>query len=261
MSCVNTEWCYTAKEILLHGDPAYTRDKAVTEILGKQTSVDMNYPILTQANRELGYKFMFAEAHWILSGDNRVQNIAHYSRMIKDFSDDGVTFFGAYGPKIVSQLGHVVKALQDDDETRQAVINIWRESPPPSKDIPCTISLQFLVRYNQLHIIDTMRSSDIWLGWPYDIFNMSMVARYVLSYLKEIDREVWDQVTLGKLYLNAGSMHLYNTEEQKLAFLLEDGFQPSKSTVKVPIFNNRAECLAYLLGGMAGGRAYFDTEA
>lgn len=167
----------------------------------------MTQPVMCVKERKLGYKFMAAEAAWILSGDNRVKTIEPYSKQIKDFSDDGVLFFGSYGPKIRDQLRYVVAQLAKDPDTRQAVINIWRENPPITKDVPCTISVQFLIRDGKLHVIDTMRSSDLWLGWPYDIFNFSMLARAVILYLRNTTGRRYE---LGNLYLNAGSAHIYS---------------------------------------------------
>ena len=64
----------------------------------------MNYPIVLSKARSLGYKFMVAEAFWILSGRNDVEFMDKFSNKIKDFSDDGIFFNGAYGPKIIDQL-------------------------------------------------------------------------------------------------------------------------------------------------------------
>ena len=73
-----------------------------------------------------------------------------------------------------------------------------------------------MIRNNRLHCFDTMRSSDIWLGWPYDVFNMSMISRYVLLYLKSIDEIAIDHdIELGNLYLTAGSLHLYEKNVKK----------------------------------------------
>jgi thymidylate synthase len=52
-----------------------------------------------------------------------------------------------------------------------------------------------------------MRSSDIWLGWPYDVFTFSMVGAAVAIAL----RKAGCAVELGDLVLNAGSSHVYET--------------------------------------------------
>ena len=205
MLSTNAVWLSALKTCLYDGEIVAPRGKRIKELLGYQTRIDMNLPCVTIPNRKLGYKFMAAEAAWILSGDNRVETIAPYSKAIANFSDDGYFFHGAYGPMIRDQLHFVADALNQDKDSRQAVLTIWRPNPRPSKDIPCTVSIQFLIRDDKLHVIDTMRSSDLWLGWPYDVFNFSMLARYLLCLLDY-------DIELGELVLQAGSMHLY--EEQ-----------------------------------------------
>lgn len=202
---VNDVWIETLKQVLNHGELTSPRRK-VTKELAKTTVTNMNYPILTIKNRELGYKFMAAEAYWILSGDNRVETIKPYSKMIENFSDDGVTFFGAYGPKFVDQSSYVVNTLREDPDSRQAVINIWREKPGKTKDVPCTLNLQWTIRNNRLDCHANMRSSDLWLGWPYDTFNFSMLSRYILHQLDVLHYD------LGYLYLHSSCMHLYKTD-------------------------------------------------
>jgi thymidylate synthase len=54
---------------------------------------------------------------------------------ITRFSDDGITFFGAYGPKIITQTSYIVNTLCNDQDSRQAVLSIWRENPKSSADI------------------------------------------------------------------------------------------------------------------------------
>tara|TARA_B100001027_G_C16241185_1_gene319513 strand:- start:60 stop:839 length:780 start_codon:yes stop_codon:yes gene_type:complete len=219
MQSVNEVWLTMCKDIINHGVDIFPRGIPAKELRAYQTVVDMSRPILSIKARELGYKFMAAEAYWILQGDNRVESIAPYSKMISEFSDDGVTFFGAYGPKVIDQLAYVAACLKKDADSRQACINIWREKPGQTKDVPCTMSLQFIVRENVLHCIDTMRSSDVWLGWPYDVFNMSMITRYVALYLNEMGGMLYD---VGNLYLTAGSQHIYQRDLPRIKQIFDD---------------------------------------
>lgn len=213
------EWQMLLGWVLDHGEKISPRGKTTLEIPAFQSSVDMKRPIVTVLQRDLGYRFMAAEAYWILSGDQRVENIDPYSKAIAQFSDNGYVFQGAYGPKVVEQLRYVVDTLAHDPSSRQAVINIWRESPRPSKDTPCTLSLQFLMRNMKMDCIASMRSSDSWLGWPYDVFNFTMITTMVcLMLLNEVnakDRIVgatWEGLDVGTLFLTAGSQHLYKPQ-------------------------------------------------
>lgn len=203
-------WLNAINDILANGDLVSPRGKLTKEIPQRTIEVDMRKPVLRVPDRSLSYKFMVAEAFWILSGDDRVETIAPYNSRIADFSDDGERFFGAYGPKIVAQLPYIIEKLQADEDSRQAGLTIWRECPPQTKDVPCTVAVFFNVRGGKLNAHVFMRSSDVWLGVPYDVFNFSMLSHLVCGLLNE-HRLTADAVSPGRLFLTAASSHLYET--------------------------------------------------
>jgi thymidylate synthase len=246
--------------ILQSGYPSSPRGKPILERLATQLQVDMEYPVLNVAARKLGYKFMAAEAFWILTGDNRVETIAPYSKAIAGFSDNGTTFDGAYGPMVASQLDYVVQTLVKDNDSRQAVMTIWRPNPAPSKDIPCTVAVQFFIRDGFLHCIDTMRSSDIWLGVPYDVFNFSSLAMQVALAL----REHGVHVQLGVLTLQAGSQHLYEVNKDAAQLVLDDDAPAfaENTPLSVGLFASQAHHLSWLnkLRQVGVNRFYDDQQ-
>lgn len=209
-------WVHTLSEIIERGSPVVPRGQPTLEVVGHRVVMNMSDPVVTIAARRMGYRFMCASAAWILSGDNRVETIAPFSKTVQNFSDDGVTFFGAYGPKIRGQLDYVISNLRNDQQSRQAVINIWRENPPKVKDVPCTISHQFLIREGELDVVTTMRSNDIWLGFVYDVFDVAMLAGYVMLELGD------HTLRLGRLYHQAGSRHLYDRDRDGADRCLND---------------------------------------
>lgn len=211
---------------LLQQQPSVSpRGMKIREFLAFQSIIDASNPVITVVGRKISEKFRYAEAAWILSGDNRLSSIGPFAKKIKEFSDDGERFFGAYGPKVVDQLSYVAQKLSQDIDTRQAVMNIWRENPGLTKDVPCTLSLQFLARNGQLNCVATMRSSDAWLGWPYDIFNFSMVTWAVCLHVRKLTATmVKGEVKLnpGVLILTAGSQHLYERDVDNAKGVLEN---------------------------------------
>ena len=208
MLLTNIAYKQILKEIIEEGRDEKCRGHLIKELVNYSSSISMKYPLTTLSNRKMGYMFALAEASHIISGSNLVDNLRPFSKIIDSFSDDKVFFFGAYGPKIIDQIEYIGRCFKADISSRQAVINIWREKPAISKDIPCTLSLQYLIRDNKLICIDTMRSSDAWLGIPYDWFSLSMVSIYIAIYLRCTIPELKD-LQIGDLYLNAGSQHLY----------------------------------------------------
>jgi thymidylate synthase len=203
------------------------RGMQTREILGTQLRIMMDYPVITFKRRALNYKFMAAEAYWIITGDNSVAGIAPYNKNISSFSNNGVTFDGAYGPEFIRQLHYVVSKLAFEPDTRQAVLTTWKSNPGPSKDIPCTVSMQFLIRRSplvpedtEIHTVVNMRSSDIWLGVPYDIFNFTMMTAYVAATAVRVGNI--KPPRLGTLFLNIGSSHLYASHLAQSTELLNE---------------------------------------
>ncbi len=240
-----TGWVRDLKHIYTRGLVTAPRGIETREVLGFQSIIDMKRPIINVPVRDLGFKFMAAEAAWILGGDNRVSSIAPYSKQISKFSDDGVTFFGAYGPRILDQLQQIVLKLVNDPSSRQAVLTIWRPNPPGSKDIPCTVAIQWLIRDGKLHCIDSMRSSDIWLGHPYDVFNFSMVSLALLIRLRNFGLTV----ELGDLNLVAGSKHLYQTDfngAQQVFDSVSQGGLPEDIVINPSIFETQDDLVERL---------------
>lgn len=207
---ISVVWLEAIKDILAHGDCVAPRGKMTREIPQRTITVDMQRPVLCVPDRSLSYKFMAAEAYWILSGDDRVETIAPYNTRISEFSDDGERFFGAYGPKISAQLPYIIEKLLADEDSRQAGLTIWRECPPQTKDVPCTVAIFFNIRQRKLNCNVFMRSSDVWLGVPYDVFNFSMLSHLVCGLINE-HRLSSDSIQPGKLFLTAASSHLYET--------------------------------------------------
>ena len=160
--------------------------------------------ILVHPVRKLNYRFMVAEWTWYMRGWNDLRELARFNPNMTAFSDDGLTLTGAYGPGLAPQWPYLFAVLMNDPHTRQAVASIWKPCPLPSKDIPCTLSFQFLIRDNKLNLIVTMRSSDVWLGLPYDMFSFSQMQNAVAAKLK---------IPRGWIQFNLGSSHLYEENE------------------------------------------------
>lgn len=189
---------------LYNSDEVNPRGMKCREQIGVTLRVtDAHCNIFEHPARKLNYKFMVAEWLWIWFGKEDVASIAQYNKEIAKFSDNGQTFDGAYGPRVSGQWPFVVSSLRRDMDTRQAVISIFQARRPEdqSKDVPCTLTVQFLYRYNRLNAIVCMRSSDVWLGLPYDFFNFSMLLNILAGQLG---------VPVGSMIMHLGSSHLYD---------------------------------------------------
>lgn len=196
-------WFELLRRLHTYGLPVAPRGQETHELVGIQLRVnDMSKNILVHPARNLSYRFMIAEWLWMAAGRNDVASITKYNKRIAEFSDDGRTFAGAYGPRLLPQIPWILEQLTKPG-SRQAVVQIWTPCPLPSRDIPCTLNWQLIARNGALHAVVNMRSSDVHLGLPYDFFNFSQMTSSIAGTLG-LDR--------GAMTFNLGSSHLYDCD-------------------------------------------------
>jgi thymidylate synthase len=226
---IHLVWKQLLSDLLVNGEDVAPRGKPTKEIIGHQLVLeDLRDNIIGVPERKLNYRFMVAEWLWIIAGRNDVAALTMFNPKMLAFSDDGQTLAGAYGPRIFTQLQYVIETLRADPDSRQAVIVIWKPTPAPSKDIPCTLTLQFLNRFGQLHVVVNMRSSDAWLGIPYDIFSFSQITNCLAGELG---------LQTGSLILNMGSSHLYqeNWDAARAILALDETTADQHTTFRSPL--------------------------
>ncbi|MET3896982.1 thymidylate synthase [Devosia sp. UYZn731] len=169
------------------------------------------------------------ELLWYLSASNDLEQIQYYISGYEEFSDDEKTLNGAYGPRIFSparaqgaessddQWQRVIKTLREREGSRNAIIQIYANSDGEkgSKDIPCTCTLHFVIRNKMLHLHVHMRSNDVVLGFPHDIFAFTMMQEIAA---RELELEV------GRYQHSVGSLHLYDDSEDIPAKTMAQAF-------------------------------------
>jgi hypothetical protein len=151
--------------------------------------------------RKLNLAVASAEFIQLLGGYSDVHQLTAIQPRFLEFTDAG-RLRGAYGPRLRTQLRQVVRLLQRDPASRQAVVNLWRhdELETSSSDVPCTLSLGFTIRDDVLDARVTMRSSDLWLGIPYDFAQFTALQRTLAAVLN---------VGVGSYTHTSWSLHLY----------------------------------------------------
>lgn len=159
--------------------------------------------------RALNPLFMIGEFLWIFAGRNDVEFISMFNKKMRDYSDDGVTLHGAYGSRLydfrgVNQLQYCIDKLRNDPDTRQACISIFdpaRDCSIVTKDFPCNHYLKFTRRDDRLDLTVYVRSQDIILGFPYDVFHWTILQQLMSQMLG---------IKCGTYYHIMDSAHLYS---------------------------------------------------
>jgi thymidylate synthase len=176
------------------------------------------------------------ELLWYLSKRNRLDFIQYYVPAYKKESEDKVTVRGGYGPRMFAmrrvhnQVENVLALLRSKPTSRRAVIQLFDAADIAQKyqEIPCTCTLQFLIRRDRLDLIAHMRSNDAYVGLPHDVFAFTMIQEILAVSLG---------VELGTYRHLIGSLHLYDKDRKKARMYLNEGLQSHVPMPKMPSIN------------------------
>lgn len=128
--------------------------------------------VLFGSGRDANPFFHMIEALWMLAGRNDIKHLEYYNSRVKDFSDDGETWYGAYGARwrhpthfryhcglptnpdfTKDQIERTIRLLKSNPNNRRIVITMWLptdyervESMPDCKDVPCNTEVMFRCR-------------------------------------------------------------------------------------------------------------------
>lgn len=210
-------WYNKLKERAVKGELMFTsRDgEVVDEAINAVTVIeDPTRCIMTNRVRKMPMRYAIGEMLWYASGSPKLKEIRKYTSAWDRMSDDGEKVNSNYGWCIKEKFGfdqyeYVKKLLSVDADTRQAVIHIKEPRNTlenPTKDLNCTVCLQFFVRERKLYMTTYMRSNDLWMGFPYDVFQFTALQVLLSMELG------WE---LGTYTHIAGSLHLYLRDYKK----------------------------------------------
>jgi len=203
------------------------RGQKIREKLGVSFTIENpRHRIPYVAGRKFSVTYMVAELLWYLSANNKTEWISKYSAFWKDISDDGVTANSAYGARLFApnekiangrftQWQYVVNELRRDPDSRRAVMHLRMPADgiDAKLDVPCTLTLQFFIRDNELHMIVNMRSSDLIFGIAYDIPAFTFFQEILAGQLG---------VELGSYTHMSNSLHIYERHFEMVETILSE---------------------------------------
>lgn len=228
----------------------------VNEILAQTFALDNpRSRLLALSARDANYGFAVGEFFWYWLGKQDLESMLYYNKRMGNFSDDGFTLNSAYGYRTRQQKfevgrvdgpGHMVsnqttqwaavkKTLLEDPDSRRAILIVGVPGDytvgayKPSKDLPCTLSLQFFIRDNRLFLHTTMRSNDVVWGLTYDLFSFTLLQECMML---ELQAAGMTKLKLGAYYHTAGSLHIYEHHFKMASEIVKEylsqGFVPAK---------------------------------
>ncbi|MHB8482189.1 MAG: thymidylate synthase [Nitrospiria bacterium] len=233
----------TLDDLLHHVIPKLLKSKnrinptkgSATELTGVLFKITKPRARLSRTERKGTLFSCLGELLWYLAKSNDVKFISYYVKDYEKWSDDGKTVYGAYGPRMFNmrgnnQVANVIALLKRKPDSRQAVIQLFDSNDivKKHKDIPCTCTLQFMIRGERLHMFTHMRSNDAFIGLPHDIFTFTMLQEIIARSLR---------VELGKYNHAVGSLHLYENYRDGALQYVKEGWQSTTIMPPMPTAN------------------------
>lgn len=161
------------------------------------------------------------EAVWVLAGRDDVDWLRRYLPRAPDFSDNGSTWRGGYGPRLrnwrgtVDQLDQVRRLLVSDPASRRAVTALFDPEIDfvEALDVPCNNWLSWLIRDGRLHLAIGIRSNDaVWGFSGANAFEWSLVHDAMARWTgTEVGRQTW----------LAASFHVYDRHWDRARQIVE----------------------------------------
>lgn len=163
--------------------------------------------------------FHLMESLWIIGGSDRCDLPAYFLSSIRNFSDDGITFHGAYGYRLryefgFDQIDMAVQMLSDKPDTRQCVLSIWNpgcDLGMLTKDMPCNDLIMLDIVGGKLNMTVCNRSNDvIWGAYGANAVQFSMLQEFIAARVG---------VSVGKYVQQSNNYHVYTDNPTWLKFL------------------------------------------
>ena len=159
-------------------------------------------------DRKWKSEYAVAEFLFYLGQSPKVGKMGKLASIWDQIKDDNGEIESNYGCYIFGDPWYqTTDELIINPDSRRAVIPIFNVKHYENnlKDYPCTGFIQFLVRDHKLHLIWNMRSCDAIFGLCNDMFCASMFQQLMLNHI----REQMNNLQLGTLTFNLGSLHIY----------------------------------------------------
>jgi thymidylate synthase len=184
-------------------------------VFGAQLRFDLRYgfPLLT--TKKVAYKSLTHEMLWFISGSNNIKYLNENNVHIWDGFADKDGFLGrVYGVqwrhwkgaegKEVDQLAWAVKEIKENPNSKAIIVSAWNPAELAEMRLPpCHTMFQFDVIKGKLYMQLYQRSSDVFLGLP---FNIAQYAELLMMTAKITGLEA------RELVVSIGDTHLYENQ-------------------------------------------------
>lgn len=189
--------------------------KAVAGVFFKLDNSKDDAFLLT--TKHVAWKAAVKEMYWIyIMQSNKVKDLQDMNVHVWDqwIKEDG-TIGPAYGAAInvptfgyKNQLEYVVETLKKDPNSRRVMINLWDVDKLHEMALtPCCYNIIFNILDGKLYMQLNIRSSDVALGLPFNIFQFQVLHKLIAHECK---------VEPADMIVMISNLHYYDRHEEKL---------------------------------------------
>ena len=206
-----------------------------TSVFGRQVRFDLTkgFPLLT--TKKLHFKSIANELIWFLSGNTNVRWLNEHGVSIwNEWATEEGELGPVYGKQwtawptkdggTINQIDYVVDTLRNNPNSRRILFHGWNpeylpdESQSPQENAhqgrmalpPCHLLSQFYVANGKLSSQLYIRSSDSFLGLPYNIASLALLAHMLAQQCDLVAHEI--VVSIGDLHAYSNHMAQIQTQ-------------------------------------------------
>lgn len=205
-------------------------------VFGRQFRHDLadGFPLLT--TKKLHFKSIINEMIWFLSGNTNIQwlkdnGVSIWNEWATEDGDLGPVYgkqwtaWPTQDGSTINQIDYVIETLKNNPNSRRILFHGWNveflpdESVSPQENArngkmalpPCHLLYQFYVADNKLSTQLYIRSSDLFLGNPYNLAGAGFLTHMIAQ---QCDLEV------GEIIITMGDAHIYSNHIEQVKLLL-----------------------------------------
>jgi thymidylate synthase len=189
----------------------------VKSIFGYQLRFDFRrgFPIVT--TKKMPIKIMIHELLWFISGETNIKylqdNKIHYWDGFADENGDLGPVYGQqwrkwpnYSGGYIDQLQNVIEEIKTMPNSKAMIVSAWNSAQTKEMRLPpCHSFFQFNVLNGKLRCQLYQRSSDIFLGLPFNISQYALLTMMIAQVTGLEARE---------LIVTIGDGHIYNNHKE-----------------------------------------------
>ncbi|RQV65926.1 thymidylate synthase [Burkholderia cenocepacia] len=206
-----------------------------TSVFGRQLRHNLakGFPLLT--TKKLHFKSIANELIWFLSGNTNVSWLKENGVSIwNEWATEDNELGPVYGKQwtawptkdggTINQIDYVIKTLREKPNSRRILFHGWNPEYLPNESVspqenakqglmalpPCHLLYQFYVANGKLSSLLYIRSSDSFLGLPYNIASLALLTHMVAQQCDLIPHEII--VSIGDLHAYSNHMEQIQTQ-------------------------------------------------